>query len=104
MGTVTVHHGKQYLLIVVCRTGLFDNVDARVLPMRKGKSLVRFVFKEKMWPEMQSFKVTCICQLQLQTESCGVPMSSFPTQCSVCMLGLNVLLLLLLLPVEACGK
>ena len=43
--------------MLVCRSGLFDNVDVRVLPMKKGKSLVRFMFKEKMWPEMQSFKV-----------------------------------------------
>ena len=39
------------------RTGLFDNVDVKVKPMKKGKSQVRFVFREKVWPEMQSFRV-----------------------------------------------
>ena len=37
--------------------------------MKKGKSLVRFIFKEKMWPEMQSFKARFFCELHLQTAS-----------------------------------
>ncbi len=41
-----------------CRTGLFEGVDAKVKPMKKGKSQVRFIFKEKVWPEMQSFRVS----------------------------------------------
>ena len=41
-----------------CRTGLFEGVDAKVKPMKKGKSQVRFLFKEKVWPEMQSFRVS----------------------------------------------
>ena len=41
-----------------CRTGLFEGVDAKVKPMKKGMSQVRFIFKEKVWPEMQSFKVS----------------------------------------------
>ncbi|DBA96635.1 hypothetical protein WJX77_012422 [Trebouxia sp. C0004] len=39
-------------------TGLFEGVDAKVKPMKKGKSQVRFIFKEKVWPEMQSFRVS----------------------------------------------
>ena len=42
---------------VTCRTGLFDNVDVKVTPTKKGKSQVRFIFKEKVWPELQSFQV-----------------------------------------------
>lgn len=39
------------------RTGLFQNVDANVTPYRKG-FIVEFVFTEKVWPKMESFKVT----------------------------------------------
>ena len=46
-----------------CRTGLFEGVDAKVKPMKKGKSQVRFIFKEKVWPEMQSFRVSPSGQL-----------------------------------------
>ena len=38
-------------------TGLFQNVDANVQPSDKGY-IVEFVFKEKVWPRMESFKVT----------------------------------------------
>lgn len=44
-------------LKTLLQTGLFDNVDVKVKPMKKGKSQVRFVFREKVWPEMQSFRV-----------------------------------------------
>ena len=40
-----------------CRSGLFDNVDARVVPGKKGKCKLMFVFKEKIWPQMSSFAV-----------------------------------------------
>ncbi|KAK9809832.1 hypothetical protein WJX72_000025 [[Myrmecia] bisecta] len=39
------------------QSGLFDNVDARVRPLKKGKSELVFIFKEKIWPPMKSFQV-----------------------------------------------
>lgn len=41
------------------QTGLFNDVDARVEPLKgkKGKCKLTFVFKEKIWPEMTSFQV-----------------------------------------------
>lgn len=45
-------------MLPACRTGLFENVDVKVIPNHKtNKSTVRFIFKEKIWPEMESFKV-----------------------------------------------
>lgn len=38
-------------------TGLFESVNARVLPGKKGKFNVVFDFVEKLYPEIQSFKV-----------------------------------------------
>lgn len=38
-------------------TGLFESVNARVLPTKKGKFRVVFDFVEKLYPEIQSFKV-----------------------------------------------
>ena len=40
------------------RSGLFHNVDARVIPGKKGKCQLMFIFKQKIWPEMTSFDVT----------------------------------------------
>lgn len=37
--------------------GLFENVDAKVKPLKKGKSKLVFSFTEKMWPPLQSFRV-----------------------------------------------
>jgi len=47
-------------LAVCCnrRSGLFHNVDARVIPGKKGKCQLMFIFKQKIWPEMTSFDVT----------------------------------------------
>ena len=46
------------LYAVPCRTGLFENVDVKVIPSSKNnKCVVRFIFREKVWPELQSFKV-----------------------------------------------
>ena len=39
------------------RSGLFDNVDARVTPSKKGKCNLTFVFSEKIWPPMTDFSV-----------------------------------------------
>lgn len=41
------------------RTGLFNDVDARVEPIKdkSGSFRLTFDFKEKLWPEMKSFEV-----------------------------------------------
>lgn len=44
-------------LRTLLQSGLFDNVDARVVPGKKGKCKLMFVFKEKIWPQMSSFAV-----------------------------------------------
>ena len=46
--------------VLLCqrRSGLFHNVDARVIPGKKGKCQLQFIFKQKIWPEMTSFDVT----------------------------------------------
>ena len=38
-------------------TGLFANVDANVTPSKDGYA-VEFVFREKIWPQVQSFRVS----------------------------------------------
>lgn len=38
-------------------TGLFANVDANVTPKNEGYA-VEFVFREKIWPQVQSFRVS----------------------------------------------
>jgi IAP75 family protein translocase len=38
-------------------TGLFANVDANVTPQKEGYA-VEFVFREKIWPQLQSFRVS----------------------------------------------
>jgi len=38
-------------------TGLFANVDANVTPKKEGYA-VEFVFREKIWPQVQSFRVS----------------------------------------------
>jgi hypothetical protein len=39
------------------RSGLYNKVDARVTPGKKGKCKLTFHFREKMWPELKSFRV-----------------------------------------------
>ena len=38
-------------------TGLFANVDANVTPSKDGYA-VEFVFREKIWPQVQTFRVS----------------------------------------------
>jgi IAP75 family protein translocase len=44
-------------LEALLNTGLFANVDANVTPKGKDGYAVEFVFREKIWPGVQSFKV-----------------------------------------------
>ena len=44
-------------LEALLNTGLFANVDANVTPKGKDGYAVEFVFREKIWPGVQTFKV-----------------------------------------------
>ena len=44
-------------LEALLNTGLFANVDANVTPKGKNGYAVEFVFREKIWPNVQTFKV-----------------------------------------------
>jgi hypothetical protein len=41
------------------QTGLFANVDARVVHRGKGKHALEFTFSENFWQPIKSFKVSC---------------------------------------------
>lgn len=56
-GATCTRKGLSDDLNALLSTGLFQNVDANVQPSTKGY-IVEFVFKEKVWPKMESFKVT----------------------------------------------
>ncbi len=44
-------------LVMRCRTGLFDTVDARVKPLGKGQAQVEFVVKERKYKPIESVKI-----------------------------------------------
>lgn len=49
-------------------TGLFANVDANVTPKKDGYA-VEFVFREKIWPRVQSFRVAGATALPKEVEA-----------------------------------
>lgn len=44
-------------LRALLQTGLFANVDARVVRRGKGKHVLEFTFSENLWQPFKSFKV-----------------------------------------------
>ena len=48
-------------------TGLFANVDANVTPSKDGYA-VEFVFREKIWPQVQTLRVSGSSVLPCQVE------------------------------------
>ena len=55
-------------LEALLNTGLFANVDANVTPKGKDGYAVEFVFREKIWPGVQTFRVKGATALPAEIE------------------------------------